>query len=125
MAISVAIAAVDESHLAHRVCRLAATRYRPAVAGHATFETFSVLTRLTGDARVDPETAGEILQLAFPERGWLSAVQYEALMAKLQRGQQWLRSDDHRRDAGRYAVADAPEHPRDRCRAPVCRRQWH
>ena len=80
---SVAVAALDESHEAHRVCRSLAMRYRPALAGHAAFETFSVLTRLPGDARVDASTAGEILGLAFPDRCWLSARQQAALLARL------------------------------------------
>ena len=80
---SVAVAALDEAHTAHRACRSAAMRYRPALAGHAAFETFSVLTRLPGAARVEASTAAEILRLAFPERCWLSAEQHEALVGRL------------------------------------------
>ena len=47
---SVAIAALDPTHQAHRVCRRALVGLRPAVAGHAVFETCSVLTRLVGQA---------------------------------------------------------------------------
>lgn len=80
---SVAVAAIDESHQAHRVCRAIAMRRRPALSGHAAFETFSVLTRLPGAARVDPDTAGEILELAFPSRVWLSGGQHNALFRRL------------------------------------------
>lgn len=80
---SVAVAALDESHNAHRVCRSAAMKHRPALAGHAPFETFSVLTRLPGAARVDAATAARILDLAFPDRCWLSAEQHEALIGRL------------------------------------------
>ena len=79
---SVAVPALDPSHAAHRACRSAAMRYRPALAGHAAFETFSVLTRLPGAARVEASTAAEILRLAFPERCWLSAGQHEALIER-------------------------------------------
>ena len=68
---SFAVAALDASHEAHLICRQLATARRPALAGHAVFETYSVLTRLPGAARVSPRTATELLTRAFPERCWL------------------------------------------------------
>ena len=44
---SVAVAALDPAHEAHPACRRALIDLRPALAGHAAFETYSVLTRLT------------------------------------------------------------------------------
>ena len=46
---SLAMASLDESHEAHAVCRSAAIARRPALAGHAVFETLAVLTRLLHD----------------------------------------------------------------------------
>jgi len=80
---SLAVAALDESHEAHEVCRRTAMKHRPALAGHAAFETFSVLTRLPGASRASPETAIRIIKLAFPERCWLSSRQCNALLDKL------------------------------------------
>jgi hypothetical protein len=80
---SFAIAALDEAHEAHAVCRRAALARRPALAGHASFETFSVLTRLPGVAAVAPTTAGELLDRAFPERSWLTPKQHDALLRRL------------------------------------------
>ena len=64
---SVAIAALDRSHAAHAACRAAVTSRRPALAGHAAFETYSVLTRLPGARGVDGPTAAELLAALFPE----------------------------------------------------------
>jgi hypothetical protein len=80
---SFAIAALDEAHEAHAICRKVARARRPALAGHASFETFSVLTRLPGVAAVAPMTAGELLDRAFPERSWLTPKQHDALLRRL------------------------------------------
>ncbi len=80
---SVAVAALDESHAAHEVCRRTAAARRPALAGHAAFETYSVLTRLPGAGRATPETVSKILQLAFPERCWLTADQSNSILERL------------------------------------------
>lgn len=80
---SVAVAALDPSHEFHLPCRQICTSTRPALAGHAAFETFSVLTRLPGPSRVDPVTATRLLQLAFPERCWLSGRHQLTLSARL------------------------------------------
>jgi len=79
---SVAVAALDASHEAHEGCRAAALRRRPALAGHAAVETYSVLTRLPGDARVTPAVAAEAIRLAFPERCWLTRTQHEHLFGR-------------------------------------------
>lgn len=80
---SVAVAALDASHEAHAVCRQAAQRHRPALAGHAAFEAYSVLTRLPGNTRVTPDVAARALSAAFPERCWLSHHQHERLLDRL------------------------------------------
>jgi len=80
---SVAIAALDESHDAHTQCRSIAIQRRPALAGHAAFETYSVLTRLPGAQRVDPEIVGDLMRRAFPTRCWLAASDQGALLERL------------------------------------------
>lgn len=68
---SVAVASVDAGHAAHAVCRRRVMDTKPALAGHAAFETFSVLTRMPGALRLDPPTALSVLDTAFPLRIWL------------------------------------------------------
>ena len=70
---SVAVAALDAAHQAHRACRRALVEFRPALAGHAVFETYSVLTRLPIPLRLDAEQATSVLSTAFPEDCWLDA----------------------------------------------------
>ena len=81
---SVAVPALDASHAAHRACRSAAMRYRPALAGHAAFETFSVLTRLPGAARVEASTASRDPSVwPFPSGAGSLPEQHEALIDRL------------------------------------------
>lgn len=80
---SVAVAALDESHAGHSSSRAAVLAHRPALAGHAAFETYSVLTRLPGVLRVAPATASAIVSRAFPRICWLGPVEYEDLMVRL------------------------------------------
>ncbi|CAB4568641.1 MAG: PIN domain-containing protein [Actinobacteria bacterium] len=80
---SVAVAALDPSHQAHVEARDVCRRRRPALAGHAAFETLSVLTRLPGSARVDMQTAVDLLGRAFPERCFLGAAQQRSLVTRL------------------------------------------
>lgn len=70
---SVAIAALDAGHAAHVECVRVVREHRPALAGHAVFEVFSVLTRMPGQAAIDPPTAGELIRRVFPDRVWLNA----------------------------------------------------
>jgi hypothetical protein len=68
---SVAVAALDPTHEAHPVCRRALVELRPALAGHAMFETYSVLTRLPLPLRLSAGQAAAVLAAAFPEDCWL------------------------------------------------------
>jgi hypothetical protein len=56
---------------------------RPWLAGHAAFETFSVLTRLPGPLSIAAPTALAAIDLAFPQRCWLTPTQQGRLMARL------------------------------------------
>jgi hypothetical protein len=80
---SVAVAALDASHEGHDASRVAALRRRPALAGHAAFETYAVLTRLPGVARVAPSVAAQAIERAFPERCWLTPAAHDGLVARL------------------------------------------
>ncbi len=80
---SIAVAAVDESHEAHEPCRKAVARRRPALAGHALFETFSVLTRLPGALRVAPDVAFDVIRRSFPAHCWLGAPEQAELFDRL------------------------------------------
>ena len=62
---SVAVAALDAGHAAHAACRAAVLEHRPGLAGHAAFETFSVLTRMPGPLAVDAPTAADVIARLF------------------------------------------------------------
>ena len=74
---SVALAAIMEDHVAHEACVNSVRTHRAAIAGHALFETFSVLTRLPGRSRLTAATARRILDHNFPVRVWLDSAQCE------------------------------------------------
>ena len=80
---SVAVAALDPNHEAHRACRRALVEHRPALAGHAAFETYSVLTRLPLPLRLSAGQAASVLSAAFPEDCWLDATGTRALRGRL------------------------------------------
>ena len=80
---SVAVAALDGSHAAHALCREAARSRRPALAGHAAFETFAVLTRLPGQLSIDAPTAQNVIATVFPSICWLKHDSARALLKRL------------------------------------------
>jgi predicted nucleic acid-binding protein len=68
---SAAVALIVEDHEAH-VATLAAVRGRRlGLAGHAWFETYSVLTRLPAGLRRSPADALRVLARNFPASGFL------------------------------------------------------
>ena len=80
---SVAVAALDPTHDAHPACRRALIDLRPALAGHAMFETYSVLTRLPLPLRLAAEQAISVLQAAFPADCWLGAEDMRDLRGRI------------------------------------------
>lgn len=80
---SVAVAALDGSHAAHAVCRVAVIERRPVLSGHAAFETMSVLTRMPGRLNVDPPAAAAAVNRMFPGVAWLGADAAVDLLARL------------------------------------------
>lgn len=68
---SAAIARVDPDHVAHAAVRAATAGRTLGLAGHAVFETLSVLTRLPGPKRVSGADAGRLIERSFPESRFL------------------------------------------------------
>lgn len=68
---SSAIALIVEDHEAHAETVAAVRGRRLGLAGHAWFETYSVLTRLPAGLRRSPEDALRILEHDFPASGFL------------------------------------------------------
>lgn len=79
---SVAVAALDAGHSMHAVCRAVVVERRPALAGHAAFETFSVLTRMPGQLAVDPPAASDAIAHLYPEVCWLDSSDAIALLER-------------------------------------------
>lgn len=64
---SVAIPLMVQTHTAHDVVHRWATGRVLRLAGHALVETYSVLTRLPGDLRLDPADAVSLLEARLPD----------------------------------------------------------
>lgn len=62
---SVAVPMVLTSHAAHRFVTAAIGDRAVALAGHSLHETYAVLTRLPGDARLSPGDAVRLLREGF------------------------------------------------------------
>lgn len=73
----------DHEH--HEATFEALGRLRLGLAGHAAFETFSVLTRLPPPARRTPAAAGRVLAANFPGSRYLSAEGAKAVVDRLAR----------------------------------------
>lgn len=80
---SVAVALLVADHSAHysTVDRMRGRKL--GLAGHASFETFSVLTRLPSPARRTPAAAQRLLAANFPETKYLSPKRAAALGGRL------------------------------------------
>lgn len=80
---SVAVAALDAAHAAHDVCRLAVQSRRPGLAGHAAFESLSVLTRMPGQLGIDASAASDIIGRVFPVVHWMDSETSAKLLARV------------------------------------------
>ena len=69
---SAAVALVVEDHEAHAATIEAVRGRRLGLAGHAWFETYSVLTRLPGGLRRSPADVAALLAHDFPATAFLS-----------------------------------------------------
>jgi predicted nucleic acid-binding protein len=83
---SVAVALVVADHQSHEVTLGVLNGRRLGLAGHAAFETFSVLSRLPPPARRAPAVVGRILTTNFPESRFLSAEATRSLLDQLTDG---------------------------------------
>jgi predicted nucleic acid-binding protein len=81
---SVAVALTVSDHEHHHRTFDALTDRRLGLAGHAAFETFSVLTRLPPPARRTPSTVARLLNNRFPHSRFLSTDATAALFARLE-----------------------------------------
>jgi toxin FitB len=80
---SVAVPLLLTSHAAHRSVNAAVGARSVALAGHAAHETFAVLTRLPGDARLAPLDAVRLLRERFEAAVVLDARSSRAALATL------------------------------------------
>jgi len=80
---SVAIALVLADHEHHAVAVDAVASATLGLAGHAAFESYSVLTRLPPPARRTPATVGRLLEQEFPASHFLSDAGAASLHARL------------------------------------------
>jgi predicted nucleic acid-binding protein len=76
---SVAVAVVVADHEHHDATLRAIGSRRVGLAGHAAFETFSVLTRLPPPARRSPEAVVRLISTNFPSVKYLTTGAAEAL----------------------------------------------
>jgi predicted nucleic acid-binding protein len=79
--VAVALAVADHDHHAS-TSRAVGTR-RLGLAGHAAFETLSVLTRLPPPARRTPATVVRLLRASFPHSRFLSPAASAGLLDRL------------------------------------------
>lgn len=80
---STAVALVVEDHEAHVATRDVVRGRRLGLAGHAWFETYSVLTRLPAGLRRSPADALRLLAHDFPASGFLGAAEAADLGGEL------------------------------------------
>ena len=80
---SVAVALVLSDHEHHEVTFSALADRRLGLAGHAAFETFSVLTRLPPPARRTPAAVAQALAANFPQTRFLGPEAASVLFTEL------------------------------------------
>ena len=80
---SAALAFVQPSHSAHTATYAALVGRPKGLAGHAAFETFSVLTRLAPPDRLTPQAAQRLIDVNFPHTRFLSTEGSAALVVRL------------------------------------------
>jgi predicted nucleic acid-binding protein len=80
---SVAVALLVGDHVHHESTSRAVGARRLGLAGHAAFETFSVLTRLPSPVRRVPRVVAELIGANFPDTRFLSAAHAGRLVAEL------------------------------------------
>jgi predicted nucleic acid-binding protein len=79
--VAVALSVADHTH--HEAVFKALSGRRLGLAGHAAFETYSVLTRMPPPARLTPAAAGRVLHINFPHSRFLGPRSAAELLASL------------------------------------------
>lgn len=79
--VAVALSVADHEH--HEATFRALGSRRLGLAGHAAFETFSVLTRLPPPTRRTPATVARLIAASFPHSRFLGAKAAASLLAEL------------------------------------------
>lgn len=80
---SVAVAFCVTDHPHHEASFQALRDRRLGLAGHAAFETYSVLTRLPSPTRLTPDAANRVLRRNFPHTRFLSPSRTSELLGSL------------------------------------------
>jgi predicted nucleic acid-binding protein len=80
---SVAVALVLSDHPGHKTVFDALGGQRLGLAGHAAFETYSVLTRLPAPARRTAASATRLIEVNFPQSRFLSSEAAADLLSSL------------------------------------------
>ena len=80
---SVAVPLLIEGHDDHQRLRSALSGRKLGLAGHAEFETYSVLTRLPRPDRRNPDVVATLIAADFPVNRYLSAVVAAELLTRL------------------------------------------
>ena len=80
---SAALAFVQPSHAAHATTYDSLVGRPKGLAGHAAFETYSVLTRLAPPDRLTPRAAQRLIEVNFPHTRFLSSKGSAALVATM------------------------------------------
>lgn len=80
---SAAVPLVVADHAQHDATFAALAALRLGLAGHAAFETFSVLTRLPSPARRTPGAVSQVIAGNFPHSRFLGAQKAAQLLARL------------------------------------------
>jgi predicted nucleic acid-binding protein len=80
---SIAVALVVTDHPGHKAVFAALGGRRLGLAGHAAFETYSVLTRLPAPARRTAAAASRLIEVNFPQSRFLSADAASELLTTL------------------------------------------
>jgi predicted nucleic acid-binding protein len=81
--VAVALTVADHGHHESTFATLGGRRL--GLAGHAAFETFSVLTRLPPPARRSPVAVARLLAASFPHSRFLGARAAASLLGELER----------------------------------------
>lgn len=79
--VAVALSVADHAH--HEMVFKALSGRSLGLAGHAAFETYSVLTRMPAPARLTPAAALRVLRANFPHTRFLSSRSAAELLATL------------------------------------------